>query len=180
MSNPETKAVKKNNEKNRPIDDQMEKRDKLLDKEMILLEEELPNIVIWPERKFTGEEVHSILNRVSRFVDFDKTVSDDGVTPVPNLRGKSVGDFLAEESYVIQTWGAQNAVKFFVERFPNFPKPLLIIVPPAFMNKDADNKILGFGKNFSALQLTGKTIIDDEPEERIYAPGNTVVHPRSS
>ncbi len=148
-----------------------------LTREFIVDEEFLPKLVDWPEKKFTPSEVREIFDRTNRFIDFDQTIAwGSGLFPKDKLCGKPTAEFLTEEPYVVQTWNPGGAVEFFTEIYPEYPKPLMIIIMPAF---ELEVRIDGgsFGKNFAALSLTGKTIIDDLHPKKIHAPNCTILHP---
>lgn len=148
--------------------------------------------IIWPERKFTIEEVRAIFRSVNRFIDCDGTIFlgcerdesgevieiDGKPIPIlnPTLCGKPIEEFLREEPFIVQTQGTFADELWQGGWLPaSFPKPVLIIVPPIwYYNPDKE-----YGKNFAALGITGATIIDDEPPETIHAPGCIVLPPNN-
>ena len=148
-------------------------------------EEALPGLVIWPEKKWSAEEIRTIFNKVKRFIDMDKTLQlwrSNGEDEViwyhnPTLRGKPIAEYLAEEPYVVHTWGKGIAVPFFIERYTHLPKPLFIFDPPPFVPPPVNGKHLEPRKHFAELRITGATIIDDKPAEEIYAPGCIILPP---
>jgi hypothetical protein len=139
-------------------------------------DESLLQYVWWPKnpRKSAGE-VRAILDRVQRFVDFDGTIVGDGMVPRGKILGRPLAEFLAEQAYVIQTWNPDGARKFFGEMFPEFSQPELILVPESLVEGDAMPDFVG--KNFAALGVTDKIIIDDALDCEIYAPGCAVLKP---
>lgn len=151
--------------------------DKRLRKDFKLDEADLPRLVSWPRTDFTSAEIRKIFAQANRFIDFDGTIAVGGTRMKPSIRGRPVPEFLAEEPFVIQTWNETGAKEFFTSLYPELPQPLLIMLVPAFesVSSVGGNHI---GKNFAALRLTGKTIIDDLPFLMIHAPDCQVLHPK--
>ena len=143
----------------------------------MLTDEEILELVFWPKGSLTAQELRTILNTVRRFIDFDGTIcaawpSRDDAT----LRGKPLKEFLAEAPFIVQTWNSRGAMNFFVNEFPDLPKPVLIMAIPCFFYIDKTGE-QDVGKDFKALGIQGATIIDDLKPEEIHAPGCTVLPP---
>ncbi|MDO8493475.1 MAG: hypothetical protein Q7S19_02955 [bacterium] len=140
-------------------------------------EDELTRFVVWPDKKLEPSEIRKIFEEVNRFIDFDQTIAmKAGRIARPTLRGKPTAEFLAEESYIVQTWNPDGAVEFFTKRYPEFPKPVLIMMVPMF-RFESPQQGHNLGKNFAALSITGKTIIDDFLAEEMHAPGCIILQP---
>lgn len=131
--------------------------------------------------------VLAAIRATRRFIDFDDTIADE-LTGHPRERLCTVPlvKFLTEERFIVQTWNARGAMAFFswYAELP-IPMPELILAPPrrtVGKHPPADGEVEWLAgitaKDFEALGLTGKFIIDDWVKiGGIHAPGCTIVHP---
>lgn len=108
-----------------------------------------------------------------RFIDFDGTLTDECGLPRQLLCGLPVARLLAQEPFIIATWNPTAAVAHF-DRFPDLPRPLLVMAPPPAYFDFSDD----VGKDFATLGIAGALIIDDlAPRGLIHAPGCRVIGP---
>jgi hypothetical protein len=141
-------------------------------------DERLVKHVFWPDPcPYDAAGIRLLFRHVRRYVDLDGTIATRAGRFVrPSLRGKTVAEFLAEEPFIVQTWNPEGAIMFFAERYPEYPKPILIIFPPGFPFINAEGRE-DIGKDFAALGITGATIIDDWPPSDFNAPGCAILPP---
>lgn len=141
-------------------------------------DERLAKHVFWPDPcPYDAAGIRQLFRQVRRFIDLDGTISTHAGRFVrPSLRGKPVAEFLAEEPFIVQTWNPEGAIMFFAERYPDYPKPLLVIVVPGFPFTNGEG-MPDIGKDFEALGITGVTIIDDWPPSDFNAPGCVILPP---
>jgi hypothetical protein len=84
-----------------------------------------------------------------------------------------LAEFLGEKPFIIQTWNPVSAKRFFLDLYPDLPQPVLIIAVPFFFIETS----AAVGKDFSVFNIIDKEIVDDEPPERIRAPGCRILRP---
>ncbi len=132
----------------------------------------------WPHNA-TPEFVLNAVSKVRRFIDFDQTIyfgRKGGIGKT--LRGRPIRGFLSQEPFIVQTWNPSGAM-FFFDANRDFPQPLLIITPPGFSVERSDGGC-DWGKDFDAIGICNKMIIDDWAEENppvIRSTGSEIVLP---
>lgn len=139
--------------------------------------DKLMRAVQWPHNK-TLYFVLDAIFRVRRFIDFDQTIHFGRQGVGKTLRGKQIKEFLLEEPFIVQTWNPLGAMLFF-DANPDFPQPVLIIQPPGFSVERSDGGG-DWGKDFDAIGINNKIIIDDWAAENppiIRSAGSQVVLP---
>lgn len=149
-----------------------------------LTDEELVKRLRWPFG-LSAKEIRTRLARVERHIDFDGTVTDEQERIRPTFCGRPLADFLAEEPFILQTWGSKGAVPFF-QRHPHLPQPFLIISPTpiSVASRDLWFDPLAIDPDFSgsrwlwkdlhALGVVRGTVYDDWIGH-VWAPGCHIV-----
>ena len=160
----------------------------------VLTDEELVGRVRWPTG-LDAQTVRLILTQVTRYIDFDGTITDESIGsphsgriggPRGTICGMPLAAFLAQEPFVIQTGGAEGAIPFF-QRRPTLPQPLLIIAPPMISARTDDlwfdpahvyptfDGSAWLWKDLAALGIERGEVYDDW-RGHVWAPGCTIIH----
>lgn len=151
----------------------------------VLTDPELIERVWWP-RQLSIHEIRGRIAIARRHIDFDGTLKDlaTGRARDP-FYGKPLAGFLAEEPFLVQTWGPEDAVPFF-QRRPDLPQPLLILMPAGislavtdlwFDPCEIDPEFSGTRwtwKDLPGVGIRTGTVFDDDPH-CLWAPGCDVV-----
>lgn len=135
--------------------------------------------VFWP-LGLSVAEARARIAQAMRFIDFDGTLATDAGVRDP-FCGIPLTEFLAQDPYLIQTWGPDGAISLFRRR-PDLPKPLLIIVPPPlgcgvkdlwFDPLKVEPEFCGDSwvwKDLASLGIAHGDVYDDSPHH-VWAPG---------
>lgn len=145
-----------------------------------LADEQLMKHLMWSRTAaMTPQRFRTILDSVRLYVDCDGTLFDGWATLRPSILGVPTIEFLTREPYILQTWRGCDWDEFirkvFGELYPTLPPPEAVICPSAF-RFSVESGAWKIGKDFSALGLTNKIIVDDLRPHEIRAPGCVVIH----
>lgn len=155
----------------------------------VLTDDALLKCLRWPQ-VLEPSEIRARLAQARRYIDFDGTLTDEVTDRLrETFCGKPLHAFLAEEPFVLQTWGSsgsRGAIATFLRRRPDLPQPLLIVAPTkvAVATRDLwfdpcelDPEFCGshwVWKDLAALGITSGIVYDDW-RDHVWAPGCEVI-----
>ena len=155
----------------------------------VLTDDALLKCLRWPQ-VLEPTEIRARLAQARRYIDFDETLTDEITDRLRGtFCGKPLHAFLAEEPFVLQTWGSsgsRGAIATFLRRRPDLPQPLLIVAPTKvavgardlwFDPCELDREFCGshwVWKDLAALGITSGVVYDDW-RGHIWAPGCEVI-----